>query len=340
MILNGTYRGGPKKESLLNYLAWKNPTIYVSQRENDEIYAGAIIHKEEQYPIYEGLPFFLSHTARKKSEKIQKTYDELSPCKWNVTKNDFMKHLRRYHLRKIKAVLSSFPSSKAINVLSIGAGYGWELFVARKLQKLATGIALDVASKPLNLGKTLAKRLTIENFHFCVGRAEELPFRPNMFDVVFGLFGVLDHSKEYQKIFKEVQNVLAPGGYTFLTGLNKFSSRWILSLLKDPVGLFKKMFENPPRFSKTTLPLEEDGHVRIPTHFFTRFEFNKLVAGNGLQIRDKSSIFSLIPVPFTAKTFNPLQKRFAYLDLFGNNVPLLDFLGRYLGIIAKKPGPS
>ncbi len=53
---------------------------------------------------------------------------------------------------------------------------------------------------------------------------ESLPFRSDQFDVVFCL-DVLEHAREPENLFPEIQRCLKPGGIVYVTAINRFAFR-------------------------------------------------------------------------------------------------------------------
>jgi SAM-dependent methyltransferase len=115
----------------------------------------------------------------------------------------------RYSLEPYLPPFADFPSGRDRDVLEIGVGMGcdhreWALAGPRSLTGVdLTQRAIDFTHEHLaldGLGSDLR-----------VADAERLPFDDESFDVVYS-WGVLHHSPDTTRAFREVHRVLRPGG--------------------------------------------------------------------------------------------------------------------------------
>jgi SAM-dependent methyltransferase len=116
---------------------------------------------------------------------------------------------RRYQLEPYIYGFADFPSGRERDVLEIGVGMGadhkeW----AKHRPRLLAGIdltprAIDFTARSLSMDG-LTSLLQVSD-------AENLPFRDNMFDIVYS-WGVLHHSPDTPAAVREVWRVLKPGG--------------------------------------------------------------------------------------------------------------------------------
>lgn len=92
-------------------------------------------------------------------------------------------------------------------VLDLGCGAGQTLIAAYPDR---TTFGLDVDHSVLKLGKTLSK-----DVRFCCGKAEELPYRDDAFDLVIARVSLA--YTEVERSLSEASRVLKPGGRLWMT---------------------------------------------------------------------------------------------------------------------------
>lgn len=114
------------------------------------------------------------------------------------------------------------------NVLEIGAGTCWASALIKLHYPSSRVYAFDVSTFALTKGEAIAKILSVNIDHFCVGDGERLPFEDGFFNVVFGC-SVLHHFVNLKKAMVEIYRVLnKTGSYV---GIGEFSKgkafRWM-----------------------------------------------------------------------------------------------------------------
>ncbi len=97
-------------------------------------------------------------------------------------------------------------------VLEVGCGIGTDASQWAKGGAIYTGV--DLTEKAVSMAR---KRFEIYGYkgEFRTADAENLPFEPESFDIVYS-FGVLHHTPDTQKAINEVYRVLKPGGRAFI----------------------------------------------------------------------------------------------------------------------------
>jgi 2-polyprenyl-6-hydroxyphenyl methylase/3-demethylubiquinone-9 3-methyltransferase len=100
------------------------------------------------------------------------------------------------------------PNSGNLKILEIGSAQGRALIGLSKTGHKSYGI------EPYMPAIQVAKQLSIEEnigFDILQGRAEEIPFKSNLFDLVLA-FVVMEHVEDLNKSLSEIARVLKPGG--------------------------------------------------------------------------------------------------------------------------------
>lgn len=221
----------------------------------------------------------------------------------------------------IKRLIDSIPV-KGKKVLEVGCGMGVDLLEFAKNGARVTGIDLvdnhlKLASRLFALNKLEAKLLNAD--------AEDLPFPPEAFDIVYS-FGVLHHTPNTQKAIDEVQRVLRPNGTAIVGLYHKNSWHYLVNLvfrkgilhkgLKQ--GTMADILSRSVEFSRTgAKPLVKVYSRRECRRLFSNFSKAKVRAYHF----KKDQV--LIPRPFQFLKF--------FLPTF-----LPSFLGWYLMATVKK----
>lgn len=104
-------------------------------------------------------------------------------------------------------------------VLDVGCGNGYML--AKFARSGTTVVGIDLTAKALDVTK---KRMKLSGLTAKLTQADsaDLPFADQSFDVVYSL-GVLHHSPDTEKSFREIHRVLRPGGEIVVMVYNKNS---------------------------------------------------------------------------------------------------------------------
>lgn len=114
----------------------------------------------------------------------------------------------RYRLEPYIARLARFEDAEGKRVLEIGVGLGADHQRFAEHGAILEGIDLTPRAIAHTTARLEAFRLTSR---LQVGDAEALPFADNQFEVVYS-WGVLHHSPDTPRAFREVLRVLEPGG--------------------------------------------------------------------------------------------------------------------------------
>jgi ubiquinone/menaquinone biosynthesis C-methylase UbiE len=133
------------------------------------------------------------------------------PCgtRYLEGKDDFEAHARaRYDLEPFIRDFAQFDSSRGLRVLEVGVGMGADYLEWLKSGASASGV--DFSAKSIERAR-LRCELAGYRPDLRVADAEKLPFPDNTFNVVYS-YGVMHHSPDTPKCFKEALRVLKKGG--------------------------------------------------------------------------------------------------------------------------------
>lgn len=131
---------------------------------------------------------------------------------------------------------NGFPLNwfKGKRCLDVGCGGGrYSLAMAILGANEVTGI--DISATGVLDAQKRAAGMRIENVHFKIGSAEQLPFESNSFDAVI-FSGVLQHTAEPCKVLDEVCRVVSPCGMLYLLVYATEGLRWPLIQMLRPIA--------------------------------------------------------------------------------------------------------
>ena len=173
---------------------------------------------------------------------------DLEITKHPVGSRGFFDDLDQYHFEKLHHLvrLVPFGTSQGRAVLEVGCGAGVDLVRFAKGGAVVTGVDLAPSAIQLAAANFAQQELSAE---LRVADGEHLPFRDNLFDVVFA-HGVVQYTADPQRLVDEVRRVLKPGGEAIFQVYNRHSWLNVLSKVMK-VGL---EHEGAPVLLKYSLP--------------------------------------------------------------------------------------
>jgi ubiquinone/menaquinone biosynthesis C-methylase UbiE len=117
----------------------------------------------------------------------------------------------RYTLEPYIPTFADFPSAqgKAILEIGVGAGADFQNWCVHALH--ATGVDLTEKAVALTRERLELNSIPRERYALQISDAENLPFDSETFDLVYS-WGVLHHTPDTGRAFREVFRVLKPGG--------------------------------------------------------------------------------------------------------------------------------
>ncbi|MDZ7586317.1 MAG: class I SAM-dependent methyltransferase, partial [Patescibacteria group bacterium] len=121
-----------------------------------------------------------------------------------ISRNIFV--FNAFVMARYRQVVKQIPKTANLKILDIGCGDG----VLLSLIKNATLYGIDLDKDGLGYAATNVKAKFIQ------APADELPFKPNFFDVVLAT-EIIEHLDQPEKLIQEAKRVLKPSGYLILT---------------------------------------------------------------------------------------------------------------------------
>ncbi len=117
----------------------------------------------------------------------------------------------RYELEPYIADFARFPDAQGKKVLEIGVGAGSDFLEWCRHADHATGVDLTEAGIGLTRERLALEAIPESKFSLRTADAETLPFADNAFDIAYS-WGVLHHTPDTPRAYREVARVLKPGG--------------------------------------------------------------------------------------------------------------------------------
>jgi len=312
--------------------------LFVGKEIDGDILGGYIECGDRRYYIRKGVLCAFPSKLLRRYRRIISAYRIIPPDMWDSSKSDWIGHLRRMQKRLILMGLRLLRRLVGLRILAVGCGAGWEIGVMGRILRGIPDVRIvgcDVALPPMLVAKRRLRSVLGSNVDFVCCPAEFLPFRDKTFDVVTAIFGALDHSLNFPRAFMEISRVLKPRGVLIATMLNRFALDWIAKVIKSPTLLAKTIKYADRVHARIRIPAK-GSRVSIPTHFYNILEIKKLIKLSGLSLRYVMGMFSVLPLNFRRRRFGAIHRVLAWTDSFLSLIPPLNFLGRYIGIIAQK----
>jgi ubiquinone/menaquinone biosynthesis C-methylase UbiE len=215
-----------------------------------------------------------------------------------------------------------------MRILDVGCGEG------TRLQTLTAGrpggFGIDVNPAAVRLAKR-----RYPGHRFLVGRAEQLPFRRNSFDLVYTAFAI-EHCQFPEKFLTEMLRVVRPGGRIVVLAPNfgAPNRRSPVSLTSPATklvqGLIKDLWPPPALDWEQVVPKDTYENIDDDTTFEPYVgSLIRFLRRRGLQIEIASSLWELEPPP------QKLHHRL-FLALGKSGLPPFRFWGPQLFVSALK----
>ncbi len=212
-------------------------------------------------------------------KKAVQTYWNAHPCGTQFTdlewgSREFFRAVEedRYARQPFMETAVGFKRYPGRRLLEIGCGLGTDLFQFAKGGARTAGLDLTPASVAL-----ARRRFELEGMggDFLVGDAENLPLAGASVDVVYS-FGVLHHTPDTARAFREVHRVLRPGGEAVVMLYHARSSHYYLGY---PLALASRLRRGEGMIGKPEYFRIYDGAENPLGKAYTRAQVRDLFRG-------------------------------------------------------------
>lgn len=204
-----------------------------------------------KYPVIDGIPVMLlddvepTHGTCVASLKFNNDKNDLkSKTSFSSNENDIDPYVQEWVAATCGIMyshlvnnLTNYPipdlileESKGELFLDIGCGWGrWSFSAARKGYYV---IGIDPSINAIRAASRVAKQLNIPGV-FLVADARYLPFRSNLFDVVYS-YSVLQHfhKNNVKLALTDISRVIKSGGFSLIQMPNKYGTRNLYNQIK------------------------------------------------------------------------------------------------------------
>lgn len=169
-----------------------------------------------KFPVKDGVPVLLPSSMQKDVKLSMDKWDadykkKIDRKKMLELKSNYEKTYSNPEMKYLKKAFGNFKNKR---YLEIGSG---TFFIGQKLAKEGSFVVgIDFSMNALLLAKFYLDEEKIENYLLVCGDVTKMPFKDNIFDVLYG-GGVIEHFKDTVGVVKENHRVLKKGGVAFNT---------------------------------------------------------------------------------------------------------------------------
>ncbi len=173
--------------------------------------------KKELNFIENKFPNFIDDELDKLTNKMSNFYDDVKFPNYDDCENYASLYDKGINNIFTKRIDEEIGYGK--NILELGCGTGQlSLFLSRANRKI---FGVDISNGSLKLGENFRSKNDIDNVFFMKMDVFDLKFKKNYFDFVISN-GVLHHTKDAEKAFKNLVEVTKPGGIIVIGLYHKY----------------------------------------------------------------------------------------------------------------------
>ncbi len=122
----------------------------------------------------------------------------------------------------VKSIIEKYLVCSSLSILDLGSGEGGTSVILSRKN--------NVTAYDFNPARFINQNNNTEDFNKINGDASKLPFKENSFDLII-LQDVIEHLYDINKVIIEINRVLKPGGFIYISTPNKYS---IFNIISDP----------------------------------------------------------------------------------------------------------
>ena len=242
----------------------------------------------------------------------------------------------------VRRLLGRLPTGGIRRVVDIGCGAGENLF---EIYDICSGLpevawfGLDLNIRGVGLGASRSRFRVIERgmdpIHFLGGDALHLPFADACMDLIVSS-EVLEHLPDPRPALVEMERILKPAGYVFITTPNPRNLPELVGYAINQVsgGAFKRRYWRGHDAVSAPPLTAEVGHAHVSVHRFRVWK--RWLVESGLSVVDKVRGPMVFGGPFFDR-HRWLSGVLIALDPLLDVLPLRFLLSSNLGILCQKP---
>lgn len=260
-------------------------------------------------------------------QKVKEYYDSLASAYDKKYDNPAMNHMRRIESEVIEQYLDNVKS-----IVDIGCGTG--LYALALGKRGYNVLATDISYEMIKVAKLKAESLGLQNeITLLQHDIEKQLIIEKKFDLAISMFGALNHVESLKKAFKNIKDVLTPGGHFIFTianseSLHRFRTAHKNHRLTDMVhGTYPKTSEFYVREAKK----------KLWTRYYTREEVKTLLKSN-FEIEKIGGIFLFVKPQYHNVKYSVSKKKEVVMRLERTMrwVFPVNFYSEYLLIVCKE----
>jgi D-aspartate ligase len=220
-------------------------------------------------------------------------------------------------------------------VLEVGAGAGLTAVALARRGYQVTAVDATTAMAA-TARRHAAEAAVTSRLRVSLGDAHRLPFASNTFDLVVAL-GVVPWLHSPEQAAREIERVLAPGGYVVANADNRARLADLLDPLRSPAAApLRRAARSALAATTCWRPAEHGGRAT----FHRRAEFDRIVAAAGLE-RVVGSTFGFGPFTLLGRRLLPhpvgVRVNASLQGLADRGMPGLRSAGAQYLVVARKP---
>ncbi|MFX0196999.1 MAG: class I SAM-dependent methyltransferase [Candidatus Hodarchaeota archaeon] len=175
---------------------------------------------------------------------------------YNKIASDYSTYRRNVHPEVLRGLLLTSRVGKTSKVLEVGCGTA-NYVITLETAAGSSCWGLDPSEQMLSIARKRSNKI-----EFLLGKAEQIDFQPNFFDLVFSV-DVIHHVEDHLKYFHEANRVLKEGGKI----CTATDSEWIIRHRQPLATHFPETIEvelaRYPRIAKLQELMAQAGFIEI-----------------------------------------------------------------------------
>jgi len=174
------------------------------------------------FSVIEGVPILINEENFNEQESKQKFWFEEHYSRF--PKEEY--HLENWRLSMVERIFFAVKKGAVKTYLDIGCGAtGYTTIEGAKRNKWLS-FGADISIEAMLRAKNLAKKQGVEDLTgFVVCSAENLPFKPGLFDYISAI-SLLEHLENDEQVIKSVSKIVKTDGHFYVCVPNTYRRMW------------------------------------------------------------------------------------------------------------------